>query len=232
MGFFDNVNRDESLSVDNDVIGGYSPIPTGVYKGTIEMAHTIESKSGAKGIRLVLNLSVQGKPRTYEETLYVTSRTGNTFSVNSEGVRRNLGGYDKMQSLTNLVLNEDLFKATIEQRPIKIRDQQPVLCGVLVGLLNKEISVAIFETIENGRGKLANGEYGNTNEKRFGNEIAKIFNNKGFTLNELKEGKEKPEFALEWKEKWQDKQKNNFKEVKEDSSVSSPEAQGAAIDFS
>ena len=72
-----------------------------------------------------------------------------------------------------------------------------------------------------------NGTYENTNEARYTNSIDKIFDEKGFTHKERKDGAEEPTFAKQWKERWTGKEKDNYKEVKETTS----NAQGEAIDF-
>ena len=88
------------------------------------------------------------------------------------------------------------------------------------------LSLAVLKVKENARAQV-NGTYENTNEVRYTNSIDKIFDEKGFTHKERKDGAEEPTFAKQWKERWAGKEKNNYKEVKETTS----NAQGEAIDF-
>lgn len=226
MGFFDNVQVDNNAQQDEDKIG-YSPIESGIYKATIEMANGVVSAGGARGLRLVFKLTVEGKERTLTETFWFTTKEGKTFSIDKKtGDRRMLGGYNHAQALAVLLCNKDFMQLPMEERLIKIKDN-PEKVPVFVNLLNKQVAIAVLKVKENARAQV-NGEYTNTNEVRYTNSIEKIFDEKGFTHKERKDGTEQPEFAKQWKERWEGKEKDNFKEVKKTAS----DAQGEAIDFS
>ena len=226
MGFFDNVQVDNNAQQDEDKIG-YSPIESGIYKATIEMASGVVSAGGARGLRLVFKLIAEGKERTLTETFWFTTKEGKTFSIDKKtGDRRMLGGYNHAQALAVLLCNKDFMQLPMEERLIKIKDD-PEKVPVFVNLLNKQVAIAVLKVKENARAQV-NGEYTNTNEVRYTNSIEKIFDEKGFTHKERKDGTEQPEFAKQWKERWEGKEKDNFKEVKKTAS----DAQGEAIDFS
>ena len=226
MGFFDNVQVDNNAQQDEDKIG-YSPIESGIYKATIEMANGVVSAGGARGLRLAFKLIVEGKERTLTETFWFTTKEGKTFSIDKKtGDRRMLGGYNHAQALAVLLCNKDFMQLPMEERLIKIKDD-PEKVPVFVNLLNKQVAIAVLKVKENARAQV-NGEYTNTNEVRYTNSIEKIFDEKGFTHKERKDGTEQPEFAKQWKERWEGKEKDNFKEVKKTAS----DAQGEAIDFS
>ena len=226
MGFFDNVQVDNNAQQDEDKIG-YSPIESGIYKATIEMANGVVSAGGARGLRLAFKLIAEGKERTLTETFWFTTKEGKTFSIDKKtGDRRMLGGYNHAQALAVLLCNKDFMQLPMEERLIKIKDN-PEKVPVFVNLLNKQVAIAVLKVKENARAQV-NGEYTNTNEVRYTNSIEKIFDEKGFTHKERKDGTEQPEFAKQWKERWEGKEKDNFKEVKKTAS----DAQGEAIDFS
>ena len=229
MGFFDNVQVDHNVAVDEDRLGGYQPIASGIYKGKIEMAHGVKAQSGAQGLRVVFNLTVDGKPRALEQTFWITTREGKTFTIGSDGTRRNLGGYNQAQALASLLCNNDLFKLETQDRPVKVRNDTPDMVPVFVGMLNKEVAIAVLEVEENARKKQPNGNYEPVNERRKTNEIDKIFDAQGFTSTERKANAGNPEFATKWKERWAGKTKDNFKEVA--GSTSSSNNVGATIAF-
>lgn len=225
MGFFDNVQIDHNAKQDEDRMG-YEPIESGIYKAIIEMANGVVSAGGARGLRLVFKLNVNGKERTLTETLWFTTKDGKTFTIDKKtGERRMLGGYNHAQALATLLCNKDFMQLPMEERLIKIKDE-PEKVPVFTGLLNKQVALAVLKVKENARAQV-NGTYENTNEVRYTNSIDKIFDEKGFTHKERKDGAEEPTFAKQWKERWTGKEKDNYKEVKETAS----NAQGEAIDF-
>lgn len=228
MSFFGDLQIDENTLPTEDKTGGFTPLESGVYLGVIQSAYGIESQRGAKGVRIETELQVNGKPRKYTQTFWITNAKGET-TYEYNGEKRALAGFNHINSITNLICGKSISQMVVKDVSVKIGDKhEPV--PMLVELIDKPIALAILKIRENKREKQGN-EYVATAEAQFVNEVDYVFNQKGLSYLEYKNGVTEPKFIHEWKKSNDGETRNKYKEVKEQAgSVST--SSGSTIDFS
>lgn len=228
MSFFGNVQEDKEAKPLEDKVGGFQPLESGAYKGKINLAYGMKSQRGAMGVRIECELQVDGKPRKYTQTYWVTNAKGETTYTTQDGAKHNLAGFNHVNAICNLLLGKSLNQLVTEEKTIKIGDKlEPV--PMIMELLDKPIVLGILKIRQNKQTKQGD-EYVPTNEEQFVNEVDYVFNEAGLTHLEHKNGKTEPEFIFKWKEAnvGEGKFKDKFKEVKTKTTSST----GANIDFS
>lgn len=228
MSFFGNVKEDSQAKPLEDRVGGFQPLESGVYKGKISMAYGLKSQRGAMGVRIETTLQVDGKPRKYTQTYWVTNAKGETTYEDKNGQKHYLAGFNHVNAICHLLLNKSLNQLATEEKTIQIGDKlEPV--PVITELLDKPLALGILKVRQNKQVKSGN-EYVPTEEEQFVNDVDYVFNEDGLTHLEWKNGKEEPEFIFKWKEAnvGEGKYRDKYKEVKKSTKSST----GANIDFS
>ncbi len=211
MSLLGGLNKDESIERSADSVG-FSALESDVYQGTIKQAYGIESDGGAKGIALELDLD----GRTYKETIYFTSgkeKGQKPYYETKNGKKVFLPGYQTLDDLCAVTTEQYLASQETEEKKVKVYNRDankelPTDVEVLVDLIGKKVQVGIIKTLEN---KWVKGvKTSDTVEK---NSIDKVFNEDGFTLNELLAEAEEAEFINTWLDKNKGVTKDNSKSV-------------------
>lgn len=217
---FNNMTSD-GLEKTEDRIGGYSPFESKVYTGTIKVAYGIESRHGAKGVTMILDID----GREFRHTEYVTNRKGENFFLdkNDSSKKIPLPGFTQVNELALLTTGEPLAQQKLENKVVKLYDPEqkqevPTEVPTLVSLVGKPVRVAIKHNEVNKQVKNSSGDYVDTAEKRSENEVSKFFHvETGMTVNEIRDYKAQAEknpdnppekkavYLDEWVSKWEGK---------------------------
>lgn len=209
------------VQADKDTLGGFQAKPSGVYPCTIDHLFVKQAGSGAKALSLIG--TVDGAP--YSEDFYFTSGTakGGKHYTENNGVKRYLPGFNMADAMLNMLIGKGLFDMTeddIETAVVKQRGKdgkdEPTEVPAVAGVKGKVIQLGIQRVIQNGRknvGTQDKAKWVTTNDKRTQNQTDRIFNEDGFTINELRAEAEAPAFIEEWKEKWEGNDNDRFKAV-------------------
>jgi len=205
---------------------------SGVYKSTIAMVYLDQAKSGAVSFNVELK---NASGQTLKEAMYIRSgdKKGNkTYYTGKDKVDRPLPGYAAANSLCIAATGENLAKCmgNVEKKTIKIYnfDQKkdlPTERPVLTGLLNKPITVAVHQMLEDKNKKNDAGEYVPTGETRAKNECKFFGNAEGKSSEEILAGEEATVF-----DKWAEKNTGKVidKSTKKDSQSSAAAIMGGS----
>lgn len=201
-----NKLSDKNLEQAHDVVSsGYSPVITDIYTAIVKMAYGITSSGGALGVHLSLYLPALG--REYNETIYVSDKSGNNYSIDKQsGKKRPLPGFTIINDLCLVTCDSPLASMETEDKLVPVYDyeekkQVPTSVPVLTDLLGKEVYVAIFCKEENKKVKQDNGEYVATPETRMLNSIEKMMHNPSkMTVREAESGMDTATYYDAWLE--------------------------------
>mgnify|MGYP006914387286 CR=1 FL=1 len=215
----------EAMNENSDRLGGgFQLFKSDIYRAKVEVAYATKSANGAMGLVVKFNVYIEGesKPRLYTQTFWLSNRQGQTFYVDKEGKSQNLAGFNHANHLTALCCNKSINEIATEERQIKLYNaeaKKEILTAVpcLVDLTGCEVGLAIIQRRVNKQEKsTSTGEYENTPEERFINEIDKIFainGNMAWTFDERRNNLP-AEFAIKWLDRWKDKVDDRYVEVK------------------
>lgn len=225
MSLLGGLNKDDNIERSADSVG-FSALESDVYEGTIKQAYGTESDSRAKAIALEIDLN----GRTYKETIYFTSgkeKGQKPYYETKQGKKVFLPGYQTLDDLCAVTTEQYLASQETEEKKVKVynkdaKKELPTDVEVLVDLIGKKVKLGIVQTIEN---KWSNGVQ--TSETTQKNSIDKVFNEEGFTLNELLAEADEPEFINTWLDKNKGVTKDKSKAVASSSgSEGSPKKSG------
>lgn len=204
MAGFIKAKRAKNLDKPEDKVGMFTARPSGVYDAVIELAYINDSsKSDAQAINLQCKLTDGSK---FYTNLWFSGADGNVFSTNEAGVKKFKQGYLLADALVNFATEGecDLFSAETEPTKIKQkRDGKDVNVEVqsLIDLEDLPVKLGLIQT-EKYKQNFVDGEYIDTDEIITISELAQVFDEEGFTLNELDSEAKKPAFIVEWESTW------------------------------
>lgn len=225
MSLLGGLNKDDSIERSADSVG-FSALESDVYEGTIKQAYGTEADSGAKAIALEIDLN----GHTYKETIYFTSgkeKGQKPYYETKQGKKVFLPGYQTLDDLCAVTTEQYLASQETEEKKVKVynkdaKKELPTDVEVLVDLIGKKVKLGIVQTTEN---KWSNGVQ--TSETTQKNSIDKVFNEDGFTLNELLAEADEAEFINTWLTKNKGVTKDKSKAVASSSgSEGSPKKSG------
>jgi hypothetical protein len=178
MSMFANLTAD-TLEESTDRLGGFAPLETGIYSGKIKLAYAIESRQGAQGVTLVVDIA--GKESTF--TQYITNRQKQNYYMSKDTPPKKmpLPGFTTIDDVCLCAVGRPLSEQATESKVVSLYDPElkrevPQSVPMLMGLLGQEISLAIEKCTVDKTSKNAAGDYVPTGETREVNEIAKVFN--------------------------------------------------------
>lgn len=184
--------------------GGFQTLPSGVYDATVAMAYVSKSSGGAQFIEFEFNLP-EGKK--HKQTVYVSSgdNKGNKNTYEKNGKEFLLPGYilaDEIAAVTTeaLLANQDHDMRLVEVYDFDTKQKVQKEFPVLIDMIGKKLKLGIQEIAINKREQQGK-KWVDTEETKTINEIDKVFNEDGFTVNELMDGEEEPEFIQKWEDK-------------------------------
>ena len=205
MSLLSNVKKSETQEVQEDVIfkatGG--PLPTGAYPAKIKLAMLKESQAGA--LALELHLDIEGK--TVRETIYFTNRQQETFYTKN-GKNFPLPSYTTVNDISlvttgTYIEDQDTEKKTVELYDFDAKAEIPKQVNCVTSMHGKDLIVGLYEeqTFKQAKNE-SNGKWEDTDELRQANTINKVFNEDGFTVQELIAEADEASFINDWKENY------------------------------
>jgi hypothetical protein len=227
MSILANANISTTSSgVDQEIdsLGGYSPLPSGLYPCKIDQAYLEVSAAGA--IALVLDLQIpmgSNKPRIHKEKLWIQGgeRTGKkNWYENKQGQKKFLPGFNMANNIALLTVGKELPTLIEEDKVInkfsyEAKKEVPTKVVMLTELLGQEFLGGILHRVENAK-TLDGNEWrddpsGKTKEL---NVLDKAFRASDLlTVAEIKDGKTQGAFSPVWEKKWAGETQNAVQPV-------------------
>jgi hypothetical protein len=200
MSRFGNLTT-EGLEETQDRVGGFSPLETDAYTGTIKVAYAGQSQGGAHNVTLIVDID----GREYRETVYVTNKKGENFFLNQNDKTKKvpLPGFTVIDDICLVTTDKPLAEQRDEEKIVNIYDfeakrEVPTSVPVLVDLLGKTVTLGIVKQLENKSEKQGD-QYVPIADTREINFIDKVFHHPtGITTVEARNGIQEPKFLEAW----------------------------------
>lgn len=209
MSFFKGVKKAKGITKPTaDTVGGYTPIPSDVHRVKVTAAYgVLSSKSDAQAVRVELEFADLNK-RKSTQSIWITNAEGEVFSE-YEGKKRYKAGYLQMDALALLATEGEVGILDLETEPKIIKVKRD---GVEVNeevesfpdLVGFEFQIGIVDTIKWKQNNV-DGTYVDTDETQHEAAWHTLFDIDGFTLIELENEADEPEFIHEWSKAWKGK---------------------------
>lgn len=200
----------DGLEEATDRLGGFSALPTDIYTGPVKLAYAGQSSGGARSVTVVVDLG----GREYRETIYITNRKGENFYLTKNDKKAQLPGFIVINDLCLCTTGKPLSEQPTEEKQVMIYDPElkrevPTATHVLVDLIGKPVTLAIWNVLSNKSQSDGNGGYVDLPETRESNSIDKVFNTETMmTVPEAMAEAEEGTFHVQWLEKNKGKQKD------------------------
>lgn len=227
-GFFKGVKKAKGVEKPKDSLGNFSNTTTDVYDVVITAAYGLEStKSDAQGLKIEAKIPELNDRKLFQNW-WITTGDGEVFSER-DGKKKYLAGYLKADALALLATEGEcgILDLETEEKTIKVkRDGKDVneVVDSFPDLIGFKLKVAIIDTIKFKQNNV-DGNYVEVDEKVHSAEWHTLFDEEGFTANELEQEAEEPEFMEEWLKTWKGKTRD-FTEGKEPNGGKSSGAKG------
>lgn len=185
-----------------DSVGGYTPLESNVYKGTVTSAYVTASQtegSLSQGLNLVIKLE---NGTEYRETIYFLSKEGlATTEKNGKLLKRR--EYVLVDDLSLLASEIPFSDALFEEKLVQVWDNDaqariPKPMMTLVDVLDKEFYFAI-QTTKKFKQEHDGSGWVDTDRVIHESKIQKIMSDEGFTVLELIEGVSEAVFIETWR---------------------------------
>lgn len=192
----------DGLEEVTDRLGGFSPLASDIYTGTIKAAYAGASSGGAQNITLI----VDAGGREYRETIYITNKKGENYWVNDNKKKVPLPGFTTINNICLCASGKPLAEQDTADKVFNVYDPEarkelPKSVPMLTDLVGQEITLAILKVLENKNEKQGD-KYVPTADTRESNQIDAVFNtDTRMTVAEALSGAEEPVFHDAWLEK-------------------------------
>lgn len=210
-GFFKGVSKAKGIEKPKDSLGNFEHTKSDVYDVVITAAYGMDSsKSDAQGIKIEAKIPALNNRKLFQNW-WITDSEGKVYSER-DGKKKFLGGYLKADNLALLATDGEcgILDLETEEKTIKVkRDGKEVNESVdsFPDLIGFKLKVGILDTIKFKQNNV-DGEYVEVDEKSHSAEWHTLFDEEGFTLNEIEEDAEEPEFMDEWLKVWKGKERD------------------------
>lgn len=202
MSLFANLKSD-GLEKSEDRLGGYQPLETDIYTGTIKAMYAGKSDGGAMSVSIIVDI---GGGKEYRETLWVTNKNGENFFLNQQDKTKKvpLPGFTVADDICLITVEKPLAEMDTEQRVIKLfnydtKKEENTSVDMLIEAIGKPVSLGIVKELRNKSVKNADGKYEDTAETRTVNAIEKVFHPEAkMTVAEAREGANTAAFWDNW----------------------------------
>lgn len=218
MSFFKGVKKAKGLEKPKDSLGT-GGIKSDVYPVVITAAYGIDSsKSDAQAVKL--EAKIKDSERKLFGTFWITNAEGAIYSER-DGKKKFVSGYLLVDSIALIATEGDagILDLETEEKTIKVkRDGKEVNETVdsFPDLIGAEIQIGVIATKKFKQNNV-DGQYVDTDEVQVIGEWHTIFDEEGFTLNELESEADEPKFKEEWLKVWKDKERDFTQNKKQDS---------------
>lgn len=197
---------DDGLEKSGDRLGGGGVFDTGVYDGIVKLAYAGKSTS-SNAQSITAHIEING--REFRETFWITNKNGENFYADKKDAKKRhpLPGFTMVDDLCLVTTGMGLADQNVEEKVVNLYDfdakkEMPQNVPVLIDLIGKPVTVAMFSQIVDKTAKDANGVYQPTGETRNENVADKFFHQESHrTVTEIREGIEEPVFYGKWEEK-------------------------------
>lgn len=178
MSIFGNL-KTEGLEESQDRLGGYRPLESDIYTGTIKAFYMGQSTGGSTSISLIADFNGQ----EYRETFYVTNKKGENFFYNKDDKTKKvpLPGFTYVNDICLITTGEPLAdqEKHVEEKTIKLYDSEakkelPKAVNMIMSVVGQKISLGVLKNLENKSEKVGE-EYVDTAETRDTNSTDKVF---------------------------------------------------------
>lgn len=199
---FGNMTAD-NLEQAEDRLGGFQPLNTDAYDGTVKALYAGASESGAQNLTLIADLG----GREYRETIYFTNRSGENFYTTKNNKKAPLPGFTLVDHICLVTTGAPLCEQETEEKTVKVYDAEaraevPKQVQMLTAALGQPITLAILRILENKSQKNSDGKYEDIAETREVNQIDKVFDTESrMTVVEAENQAEEATFYSAWVEK-------------------------------
>ena len=218
MSFFKGVKKAKGLEKPQDSLGT-GGAKSDVYPVVITAAYGIDStKSDAQAVKL--EAKIKDSERKLFGTFWITNGDGAIYSER-DGKKKFVSGYLLVDSIALIATEGDagILDLETEEKTIKVkRDGKEVNETVdsFPDLIGAEIQIGVIATKKFKQNNV-DGKYVDTDEVQVIGEWHTIFDEEGFTLNELESEADEPKFKEEWLKVWKDKERDFTQNKKQDS---------------
>lgn len=203
---FGNVTTAGLESAGDRIGGGRQLLESGIYTGTVKLAYAGKAKSSASQ-SVTVHLDINGQE--HRETFWVTNKQGENFYADKQDPKKKfpIPGYASIDELCLVTTGFPLSEQDGAEKVTNLWDNDlkkevPTKVPMLVDLLGKTVTVAIFKQKVDKQALGADNKYHNTGEFRDENVVDKFFHEEtGLTANEITSGIEEPVFKTKWAEK-------------------------------
>jgi len=201
---FKNLTTDGLEEAEDRLGGGFGPLETDIYTGTIKAMYAGQADSGAQSVTILVDID----GREYRETLYVTNKKGENFWVNEKAgnKRMPLPGFTTVNDICLVASGKPLCEQDSEDKVVMVYDSEarkelPKTVPMLTDCVGATITLAIQKVLENKSKKEGNA-YVDTTETRESNQIEKVFDTDSrLTVVEATNGATEAAFHDAWLEK-------------------------------
>lgn len=152
----------DNLEQASDVVGGYVQRETDIYTGVVKLAYLGKSEGGASNINFIIDIDGQ----EHRETVYFTDRQGDNFYLDKKdpNKKRPLPGFTIINDMCLVTSGKPLSQQDAADKVVKLYDfnerkEIPKSVTVLVDMLDKPVSVALGQILQNKKVKDASGVY-------------------------------------------------------------------------
>lgn len=179
---------------------GYTPLPSGVYTGTMQLAYLDQSTGGAHCATFLVKIG----DRVVSQTIYFSNKEGKFTYKNKDNKEQPLPGYSQVDAILTAVTGKGIAGQEVEEKVINIYDytarkEVPAKRKVFVDTINKPVAVGIDHVSEERTTKDSGYTVGDGTFRDF-NEFNKWFNPEtGLTTTETKAGATEPKYLETWK---------------------------------
>ena len=204
-----NLTMDSQIEGEKDQLATGGILETAIHRGNIKLAYLEKSSGGALSFNIHVDV---GGGHIYREALWITSgdaKGNKNYYETQDGTRKYLPGFMIANSIVQHALGTTIDKLEPEEKTIKLYDydakkELPTTRPVIVELTNKPIALGILKIRKNKQVKNDNGNYVDSAEEQFINEINKVFDAETLATTTEKAADDKPEFHTRWAEKYND----------------------------
>lgn len=186
-----------------DRLGGFQPLETDIYIGTVKAFYAGQSTGGATSLTLIADL---GDGKEYRETLYVTNKNGENFFISKDKKKVPLPGFTVADDICLITTGEPLAAQQTEEKVINVYDydqkkELPKAVQMVMAAVGQKVGLGIVKQTVNKNEKQGD-EYVATAETRDENVIEKVFHPElKLTVAEARNGQETAKFHDAWLER-------------------------------
>lgn len=208
-----DLHKDVVVEKEVDRVGtGKFTLDTGIYEFTIKQMYPVKNTGGSYSMQLVLETPDK---KTFNPCIYYMDASGDVTTISNYGATKGKRvftiGYNQLESICQLAIGKSLVEvAKSKQSKVVVKQftkDEKVTVDMYMDIIGSKIQMAIEERRVNKQvnsGQLnAKGKplYVNTSEDRLINEFVKVYNEAGFTSQELEAGKTTTDHKNLWSEK-------------------------------